>query len=84
MEKKQRQALAISARLAQVVGGYAMEAIELEAARIVKKDAGKRANGGVSIHLVINGHISGIVKDAFTTVQFSDGNASVSLHDTGN
>jgi hypothetical protein len=55
---KQRQALALSARLSSRAinlpgfPGRALTALGEEAARIVAEDAEKRLNGGTSLHLV--------------------------------
>jgi hypothetical protein len=83
---KQRQALAVSARLStQVLPGYpdvAIAALEAEAARIVNDDAEKRSNGGTSANIVIDaGRLSGFVKDAHTTVRFAGGSVAVTTHD---
>ena len=84
---KQRQALATTARLSSQIAlpGFsdrAVIALEEEAARIVAEDAEKRLNGGTSLHLVgSGGHISGFIKDRFTTVRFAGGAVAVTTHD---
>jgi hypothetical protein len=86
---KQRQALAVSARLSpQVIPGYSAGAIaglEQEAARIVAAEAERRDAGSgckASGHIVIDGgHLSGFVKDAHTTVRFAGGSVAVTTHD---
>lgn len=83
---KQRQALAVSARLShQVLPGYTageIAALEKEAARIVAGDATKRENSGAGGHIVIDaGRLSGFVKDDHTTVRFAGGSVAVTTHD---
>jgi hypothetical protein len=82
---KQRQALAVSARLSTQIalpGNHAVEALEAEAARIVTEDAERRTNGGTSLHIVGQGGVlSGFVRDAHTTVRFAGGSVAVTTHD---
>jgi hypothetical protein len=82
---KQRQALAVSARLSNhVIPGYpagAITALEKEASRIAAHEAEKRLNGGTSGHIVIDsGRLSGFVKDEHTTVRFAGGSVAVTTH----
>ena len=88
MEKhKQRQALAVSARLstqASLPGlpGSAVLALEEEASKIFASSEEKRMNGGLSGHIIMsNGRVSGYLKDANTLVQFAGGQAAVTTHD---
>jgi hypothetical protein len=89
MEKhKQRQALAVSARLStQVVSlpgfpGHAALALEEEAAKVFAASEEKRMNGGASGHIVLsNGRVSGYLKDGQTLVQFAGGQAAFTTHD---
>ena len=83
---KERQALAVAARLSTgPVASFttqAFKALEAEAARIVAENAEKRANGGVSGHIVAtDGVISGFLKDKRTTVRFADGSIAVTTHE---
>lgn len=90
---KQRQALAISARLSTgVIPGYgssevegisaSMAALEREAAKFYAAGEAGRMNGGASGHIVIDaGRLSGFVKDAHTTVRFAGGSVAVTTHD---
>lgn len=84
---KQRQALAVSARLSSYGGlpgipGGAFATLEEEAARIVATNAETRANSGTSGHIVIDsGRLSGFVKDEHTTVRFAGGSVAVTTHD---
>ena len=56
--------------------------LENETARIVANDAGKRANGGTSLHIVgSGGGLSGFIKDAHTTIQFAGGAVAITTHD---
>ena len=81
---KERQALALSARHAPLAAfeNKAVLAMEAEASRIFAEDAGKRMNGGTSLHLVgSGGHLSGFIKDKHTTVRFEAGKVSLTTHD---
>jgi hypothetical protein len=84
---KQRQALAVSARLSTQgtlpgIPGGAFAALEKEAARIVDAHAEARAAAGTSAHIVIDaGRLSGFVRDPHTTVRFSGGSVAVTTHD---
>lgn len=74
---KQRQSLAVSARLSPQIDagtfpGLAVLALEEEAARIVAESAEKRANGRMTSHVVASGSdISGFIKCAHTMVRFA-------------
>ena len=79
---KERQALALSARLSTGTMSKftttAFSALEAEVARVVAEDAERRSNGKASFHLVMqDDRISGFVKDANTLVRFADGVAAV-------
>lgn len=88
---KQRQALAVSARLSNSISpqgpkqrypAISIAGIEEEAARIVANDAERRNHSAASGHIVIDGgHLSGFVKDAHTTVRFAGGSVAVTTHD---
>jgi hypothetical protein len=84
---KQRQALAISARLSPHgnlpgIPGGSFAALENEAKRMAESDAETRAASGTSGHIVIDaGRLSGFVKDAHTTVRFAGGSVAVTTHD---
>lgn len=81
---KQRQALATRLSPQTAVPGFpgrAVAALEEEAARIMAEDVDKRANGGISGHIVIADHVlSGFVKDEHTTVRFAGGAVAVTTH----
>jgi hypothetical protein len=83
---KQRQALALSARLSSQISvpefsASAIAGLEAEAARIVADDAEKRSNGKASLHLVMTeDEISGFIKNKHTIVRFAGGAAAVTTH----
>jgi hypothetical protein len=85
-KRKERQALAISARLAPQASiaefrGNSMASLEAEMARVMAEDAERRANGGASFHLIMkDGKLSGFVKDETSLVRFADGAAAVTMH----
>jgi hypothetical protein len=85
-KRKERQALALSARLAPQASiaefrGNSMASLEAEMAMVMAADAERRANGGASFHLIMrNGKLSGFVKDETALVRFADGAASVTMH----
>jgi hypothetical protein len=91
MEKhKKRQALAVTSRLSSQIAlpgilGGDIAALETEAARIVSEDIAKRAGNGsvpTSGHVVIDGgRLSGLIRDAHTTVRFSGGSIAVTTHE---
>jgi hypothetical protein len=83
---KQRQALATTSRLApQVLPGYSIgeiASLEAEAAKVMTTDAAARSNGGASGHIVIDaGRLSGLIRDAHTTVRFAGGAVAVTTRD---
>jgi hypothetical protein len=83
---KQRQALATTSRLSSVaLPGYSggeIASLEAEAAKVMAADAAARTNGGASGHIVIDrGQLSGLIRDAHTTVRFAGGAVAVTTHD---
>lgn len=85
-----RQALAVAARISSLPqqtlpGNSAGEVADLEkeAARIVADDAALRAAGNlVHGHVVIDGgRLSGLIRDAHTTVRFAGGSIAVTTHE---
>jgi len=94
-KQRQRQALALSARhqevashakggsqLALGVPGGAIADLEAEASRIVAEDITKRAGAGTSGHIVVDGgRLSGLIRDAHTTVRFAGGSVAVTTHE---
>jgi hypothetical protein len=83
---KQRQALAVSARLSSQIAlpefsANAFANLEGEMARVAAEDAEKRSNGKASFHLVMtDDQISGFIKDKHTLVRFAGGAAAVTTH----
>jgi hypothetical protein len=72
------------------IPGGGISALESEAARVVAEDVSKRAGNGsagasgilASGHVVIDGgRLSGLIRDAHTTVRFAGGSIAVTTHE---
>jgi hypothetical protein len=81
---KERQALALSARLSRpsaiaLPGHTAGDIASLEAETVrVMREADAATNGGASAHIVVDaGRVSGYVQDGHTLVRFGEGAVAV-------